>query len=137
MTLTEDNIADYADTLVLQVRGGGRTLDYSQDSVAIVEELMRVSDELFRLETFPDDQRNLVVFYNGCYLGEVMARHLGGAWRFEENWFDSSLVFSFGEGGLQVHPFQKVYRRVTEGPGENDLVAYYQGLKERLSSAPS
>jgi len=133
MNLTDDNIGDYAETLVLQVRGGGRTLDYSEESVATLEELLRVSDELLQDESFPETQRNLVVFYNGCYLGEVMARHLGGAWRFTENWYDASLVFPFGEGGLQVHPFQKVYRRVTEGPAENDLVAYYDGLKTRLS----
>jgi|GEM_PF-2294951 hypothetical protein len=136
MTLTDDNVADYADTLVLQVKAGGRTLDYSEESVATVEELLRVSDELFQGENFPEAQRNIVVFYNGCYLGEVMARRLGGVWRFEENWFDSSLVFALDDGGLQVHPFQKVYRRVTEGPENNDLVAYYTGLKERLSDVP-
>ena len=135
MRLTAENVGDYADTLVLQVRGGGRELDYSEASVAVLEELLRVSDPLFALENFPDAQRNIVVFYNGCYLGEVMARNLGGVWRFEENWFDSSLIFAYGgEGGLQVHPFQKVYRRVTEGPDENDLTRYYDGLKERLAS---
>ena len=132
MTLDASNVADYAQTLVLQVRAGGRELDFSPSSVATVEELLRVSDELFALPEFPDTQRNLVVFYNGCYLGEVMARSLGGVWRFEPNWFDASLVFAYGEGGLQVFPFQKVYRRVTEG-AEHDLVAYYRGLEEKLA----
>lgn len=133
MQLTEDNIADYADTLVLQARGGGIPLDYSAESVATLERLLRVSDELLLADSFPEAQRNLVVFYNGCYLGEVMSRSLGGAWRFEENWYDSSLVFPYREGGLQVHPFHKLQRRVTEGPAENDLVAYYDGLKARLA----
>ena len=132
MTLDATNVVDYARTLVLQVRGGGRELDFSEESVTTVEELLRVSDELFALPEFPDNQRNLVVFYNGCYLGEVMARSLGGVWRFEPNWYDASLVFAYGEGGLQVFPFQKVYRRVTEGPA-HDLVAYYQGLKNKLA----
>ena len=132
MTLDETNIADYAETLVLQVRGGGRELDYSEGSVAVVEDLLRVSDELLQAENFPETQRNLVVFYNGCYLGEVMARNLGGTWRFAPNWFDASLVFPYEEGGLQVSPFQKVHRRVTEGLA-HDLVAYYQGLKDRLA----
>ena len=136
MKLTGDNIGDYADTLVLQVRGGGRALDYSEDSLGTVEELLRVSDELFHLPTFPDVQRNLVVFYNGCYLGEVMARSLGGVWRFEPNWFDASLVFAYGEGGLQVFPFQKVHRRVTKG-AEHDLVRYYEGLKHKLEEVGS
>lgn len=132
MRLSDDTIGDYAETLVLQVRGGGRDLDYSEASVGVVEELLRVSDPLLRLETFPDAQRNLVVFYNGCYLGEVMSRQLGGVWRFEENWFDSSLVFAYGDGGLQARPFQKVHRRITERPEENDLTAYYDELKARL-----
>lgn len=133
MRLDRSNVADYAETLALQVRAGGRDLDYSEASVATVEELLRVSDELFRLPTFPENQRNLTVFYNGCYLGEVMARRRGGVWRFDPNWFDASLVFDLGpRGGIQVFPFQKVYRRITEGR-EHDLVAYYEGLKARLS----
>jgi hypothetical protein len=27
----------------------------------------------------------------------VIARNLGGAWRFEENWFDASLIIPYGE----------------------------------------
>lgn len=131
MTLDETNVADYARTLVLQVRGGGRALDYSEASVQTVEELLRVSDALLQAENFPEMQRNLIVFYNGCYLGEVMARNLAGVWRFAPNWYDTSLVFPYGDGGLQVFPFQKLYRRVTEG-AEHDLVAYYEGLKEKL-----
>ena len=133
MTLNDDNVADYADTLVLQVRGGGQTLDYSEESVAVLESLLRVSDELLLGPDFPEAQRNLVVFYNGCYLGEVMSRNLGGAWRFAENWFESSLVFPFRDGGIQVHPFQKLHRRVTEGPANSDLVDYYAGLKAKLA----
>jgi hypothetical protein len=89
------------------------------------------------LPAFPDNQRNLVVFYNGCYLGEIISRQLGGTWRFADNWFESSLVIPYGsDGGLQVFPFQKVYRRVTEGPDENDLVAYYDGMKRKLVEPP-
>lgn len=137
MKLDETNVALYADTLVLQVKGGGRELDYSEASVATVEELLRLSDELLAGPNFPDAQRNLTAFYNGCYLGEVMHRNLGGTWRFEPNWFDASLVFPFGEGGLQVFPFQKVYRRLTDGPNVHDLVAYYDGIKVKLAEPPA
>jgi hypothetical protein len=136
MRLTEDNIADYADTLVLQVRAGGHTLDYSEASVATLEAMLSASDAQMQAPDFPEGQRSLVVFYNGCYLGEVMARNLAGVWRFDEaDWANSSLVFPYRDGGLQVHPFRKLYRRVTEGPAENDLVAYYAGLKEKLEDA--
>jgi hypothetical protein len=117
------------------VKPGGHTLDYSEASVATLEELLRNSDAQFQDPNFPDEQRNLVVFYNGCYLGETMARTLNGVWRFEENWADSSVIFRVGDGGIQVHPFLKVWMRVTEGTREHDLVAYYEGLKERLADA--
>lgn len=133
MTLTEDTIGDYAETLVLQVKGGGRELDYSAASLTTLEELLRVSDELLQTPDFPDAQRNIVIFYNGCYLGEVIARTLSASWRFDAaNWFESSLVIPFGDGGLQVKPFEKLYRRVTDGPDNNDLVSYYAGITAKL-----
>ena len=135
MTLDERNVGSYAETLVLQVRGGGHALDYSEASVQTVEDLLRVSDELFRLPEFPDNQRDLVVFYNGCYLGEVMRRNRGGVWRFAEQWPDASLVFPYGDGGLQVYPFQKLFRRVAEGP-EHDLTKYYSDLTAKLATPP-
>jgi hypothetical protein len=135
--LTEDNVADYADTLVLQVRAGGHALDYSEASLGTLESLLRASDAQFQSPDFPEAQRNLVVFYDGCYLGEVMARNLGGTWRFDEaDWAASTLIFPYEDGGLQVFPFQKLHRRVTEGPDKNDLVAYYEGLKAKLADAP-
>ena len=137
MTLDETNVRAYADTLVLQVKGSGRTLDYTDASIAVLEELLRVSDPLISAENFPDAQRNIVAFYNGCYLGEVIARNLGGAWRFSPNWFDASLVLPFGDGGLQVFPFQKVYRRLTEGHETHDLASFYEGIRAKLAEPPS
>jgi len=138
MQLTEDNVADYAATLVERLRTGGYALDYTEASLAIIEGLLRVNDSQFQKTDktdLPDAHRDMVIFYNGCYVGEVLSRNLGGVWRFEENWSDSSLVFAHRDGGIQLFPFQKVFRRVTEGPEENDLVAYYQGLREQLETA--
>jgi hypothetical protein len=133
--LTEDNVADYADTLALQVRAGGHNLDYSEASIATLEALIRASDVQLQSPEFPEAHRTLVVFYNGCYLGEVMARNLGGAWRFgDADWASSALLFPYGDGGLQVYPFRKVYRRVTEAPAENDLVVFYDALKAKLAN---
>jgi hypothetical protein len=132
--LTPENIGAYAETLARQVKPGGHTLDYSEASIATLEELLRNSDAQFQDPDFPGAQRNLVVFYNGCYLGETMARTLNGVWNFEENWADSALIFRTKNGGIQVHPFLKVWMRVTEGATEHDLVAYYDGLKERLTA---
>ena len=133
MTLTEDNIADYADTLVLQARGRGVTLDYSEASVEQMDALFALSDELLRGENFPEAQRNLVIFYGGCYLGETLARCFGGVWKFEPNWYDSTLVFTVPEGGLQLRPFHKVHQRVADDETGNRLADYRDGLKLRLA----
>jgi hypothetical protein len=136
VTLTPENIGAYAETLVRQVRPGGHELDYSEASVAILEELLQNSDGQFQDPDFPDAQRNIVVFYNGCYLGETLARNLHGVWQFAENWADSTLTFALPDGGgVQTQPFLKLWRRITEGPLENDLTEYYDGLKERLADS--
>lgn len=129
MKLTDENIAAYADTLVLQARGAGRILDYSAASLTALEEAIRADDDLLQAESFPDRQRNLLIFYNGCYLGETIFRNLGGVWRFAENWYESSLVLPHGNGSVQVHPFHKVFRRLSEGPEGNNLAEYYHALQ--------
>jgi hypothetical protein len=134
MELTSDNIGDYAETFVRQMKQKGVLLDYSEESLAFLEELTAQSDTELRLASLPEAHRNLLVFYHGCYLGEVMARNLGGVWRFDAaNWADSSLVFAYGSGGIQVFPFLKFWQRITETPQDHNLVTYYQGLKAKLA----
>ena len=134
MTLTEDNVADYADTLVLQARDRAIDLDYSQASVDRLEDLFGLSDDLLRGENFPEAQRNLVIFYGGCYLGETLSRCFNGVWRFEPNWYDSTLVFQTATGGLQLRPFHKVFQRVTGEIDDNRLISYRDGLKQQLAA---
>lgn len=134
MQLTEDNIADYSDTLVERVRAGGHVLDYSEASITLLENLVRISDDALKSPDLPQEHRDLVVFFNACYLGEVMARNLGGVWQFPEQWPDSSLTFRREDGtGVQIFPFQKLFLRVTEGAERHDLVDYYSGLKKHLA----
>ena len=134
MTLTEDNIGDYADMLVLQARDRGLTLDYSSESISRLEDLIRLSDDLLRGDGFPEAQRNLVVFYVGCYLGETLARNYGGVWHFDPNWFESTLLFNLPDGGLQLRPFHKAHYRVVVGVKENELTAYRDGVKARVQA---
>jgi branched-chain amino acid transport system ATP-binding protein len=138
MTLNDDNIADYADTLVLQVRGGEQEheLDYSEASVSAIEGLLRVSDELFRLPAFPDNQRNLVVFYNGCYLGEVISRQLGGTVALRRQLVRVVARHPLWCGRLAGVPSFKSLPARDRGTDENDLVAYYDGMKRKLAEPP-
>lgn len=131
MTLTAENVVQYAETLVRQAQASGRVLDYSEASLVVIDELFALSDEHFA--TTSETQRNIVVFYNGCYLGELMLRLFGGRWQLDENWFDTAVVIPVGEQAIQVRPFEKVWRRVTEGPDGNSLVAYIGALRDRLA----
>jgi hypothetical protein len=138
MQLSETSVREHAEVFASSVRAGGYSLDYSIGSIAILEQLISHDDAKFREANFAEDQRNLAIFYNGCYLGEVLRQNLGGTWIFEPNWFDSSLIFPLSsnnndEGGIQTQPFVKVYRRITEEPPDaNDLLMYFHVLQEKL-----
>ena len=138
MKLDDNNVREYAESLVAQVRAGdgemASRLDFSERSLWALEALVRLSDEKFADPSTPDRGRELTVFYAGCYLGETLARNLSGVWRFADDYRQSSVVFPFGEGGLQVFPFQKLIKRVTDGAKGNDLVDYFEGLHRQLTS---
>lgn len=139
MTLDDNNIREYAQSLVAQVRAGDEAmaarLDFGERSVWALEALLRLSDERFADPATPEAGKDLTIFYAGCYLGETMARCLGGTWRFAENPLESSVVFPHGDGGLQVFPFAKLIKRVTDGAKGNDLVDYFEGLAKTLNAS--
>lgn len=139
MVLNDESIRDYADTLIAQVRASdaelAARLDYSERSVWALESLFRASDPRFQSPDTPAHAREMTIFYGGCYLGETLSRCLGGVWRFADDWAESSLVFAHGDGGIQLYPFQKAFRRVHDGPTGNDFVDYLEGLKTRLAES--
>ncbi|WP_309706994.1 DUF6278 family protein [Armatimonas sp.] len=134
MTLTLENVGLYAETLVRQASARGQTLDYSPESLAVLDALLAVSDP--QLEETSTQQRDLVIFYTGCYLGEVLVRTLGAQWQLTEDWAEATLVLvaDANKGGIEVRPFEKLHRRLTEGPEGNSLRAYGEGLKERFDA---
>lgn len=138
MKLDDNNVRDYAETLVTQVRAGddemAARLDFGERSVWALEALIRLSDEKFADPATPEQGKELTVFYAGCYLGETLARNLAGVWRFADDYKQSSVVFPFGEGGLQIFPFEKLIKRIKDGAKGNDLVDYFEGLQKQLTS---
>ncbi|WP_395146362.1 DUF6278 family protein [Armatimonas sp.] len=130
MTLTADNVGLYAETLVRQAATGGYCLDYSAESLVALDALLASSDPLYDLSS--ETQRSLVIFYAGCYLGEVLVRTLGGLWQLTDNWAESSLVIVREQEGIEVRPFEKLYRRLAEGEDGNRLADYHHGILERF-----
>ncbi|WEP00888.1 hypothetical protein A6P39_042755 (plasmid) [Streptomyces sp. FXJ1.172] len=52
-------------------------LDYSPESIVVVEDIV----DGFRAEGVSDDDMADSLIGFGCYVGEVLTRHAGGAWR--------------------------------------------------------
>ena len=126
MTLTLENVGLYAETLVRQASASGQNLDYSPESLSVLDALLATSDPQF--EKASPTQRDLVIFYTGCYLGEVFVRTRGAQWQLTEDWPEATLILATNQGGIQVRPFEKIHRRLTEGAEGNSLKAYCEGL---------
>ena len=132
MTLTSETVGLYAETLVRQAAAQGVSLDFSRESLATLDGLLSGSDPLY--DTASPAQRDLVIFYAGCYLGEVLVRTLESAqWQLTEHWPDATVLVVRAQGGIQVRPFEKLHRRITEGGEGNSLSAFWDGLSERLA----
>jgi Family of unknown function (DUF6278) len=130
MTLDNETVGLYAETLVRQAAASGLLLDYSQASLGTLDGLLAGSDEHYA--QLPENQRELVVFYAGCYVGEVIVRTLDGLWQFAPDWQEVTVVVARATGGVEVRPFEKLSRRLAEGESSNRLTEYLQGILELL-----
>ncbi|MFM7322771.1 MAG: hypothetical protein ACKO5K_14795 [Armatimonadota bacterium] len=111
MRLDTDNIRLYADTLVRQTAAGGIALDYTAASLAVLEALIEGSAERLSLDAASETERNLTIFYAGCYLGETLAAESGGRWEFAQEWWESVVAVN----RVRLNPFELVRRRIDEG----------------------
>lgn len=131
MTLTAETVGLYAETLVRQAAATGVQLDYSPESLGTLDGLLAGSDAQYAQAS--PAQRELVVFYAGCYLGEVLARELDAQWQFTPEWPQTTMIVAGEQGGVEIRPFQKLLRRLDEGSEGNHLTAYRTGIVELLS----
>ncbi|MEQ8788112.1 MAG: hypothetical protein RIC55_17520 [Pirellulaceae bacterium] len=104
-------------------------LNYSEESL---EELERVIDD-FRID-MPDGDKpetvDLLMRLWGGYLGEVIRRHLDGAWinadEEAEDAVDESAAMTLG--GRELQPLAHMRRRLEEG-AEHNVWEYYRSLR--------
>ena len=126
MKLDHETVGLYAETLVRQAAASNLLLDYSQASLGTLDGLLAGSDDHYA--QLPDAPRELVIFYAGCYVGEVIVRTLDGLWQFAPEWQDSTVVVPRASAGVEVRPFEKLSRRLAEGEAGNRLTEYLQGI---------
>jgi hypothetical protein len=106
----------------------GLALDFSPESLKGVESILGVLHDALRSPDAPgdprpsDDKVRQMAILWGCYVGEVMRRHLGGRWS-NTPVGDQGPVLRLEIGATQVFPLRKVEKRILDGQG--DAIPFY------------
>ncbi len=120
----------------------GVTLEYSQESVQLVEEMLAKLHEdaaqkgfFARLikKTPSDESIHHLAKMLGGYVGEVMRRHWGGEWKLESEAFPGEEVITLQLNGGDVWPHFKAGKRIVDGP-EDNVWAYFQVLEQKYGN---
>jgi hypothetical protein len=116
-----------------------KTLDYSEASIATVEEICDLLHKAIPrsfwkrlLRKKPSDPK--ILQYSkmlGGYLGEVMRRTHGGNWAVENiNNEGNTIVLTIAD--IKLFPVGRVYKRLKEG-AENNTQDYYSVLRSMIN----
>jgi len=138
----DDMVRDFAQGAVDIARQFEITLDYSENSLQQVESILgQLHNDLHhappanRPAPPPTDQMEMMCKLWGGYFGEVVRRRWGGEWTIETypggNFATLTLTLPAGK----IFPSIKVYRRLTEGEGDN-VWKFYQSMRPKLAAAP-
>ena len=137
-------IADFAAAAVNMARELEITLDYSEASLERLETLL---DGLFRdihhpavrdLEQPPapsGEQMDDLCRLWGSYFGEVVRRRWGGEWALEQYPGKPFATLVLNIAGTKLFPSLKIFRRLTEGDGDN-VWSFYEQVRAKLAAAP-
>lgn len=117
------------------------TLDYSEDSLKLVEDILaKLSQDVpkswfSRLFGRGPSRKQIdsMCKLMGAYIGEVIAGKWNGTWHMDST-FGRPLPAVSVLGG-NIYPTNKVYKRLVDGEGEN-VWAYYQMLKHMDEHGP-
>jgi hypothetical protein len=126
-------VVDKAERAVDQLRDRSNdTLDYSESSLAVVEEMLAEATEF--VDATPAEQIETLVKMLGSYVLEVGRREFGGTYYWHEGRDQPVLVV--GEPGYKIAilAFDKVRGRLS-GDEEDNIPFFYQGFAERARSA--
>jgi len=107
----------------------GVDLDFSPESLVAVDEII----EGFRREDLTVDEVLATLFSFGCYLGEILVRNHGGAWKKADDTpmkgkAGAPLVVELPHGHI-CNPLRKTYKRMQNGPV--DSVQYFYQVVTR------
>jgi hypothetical protein len=147
---------DYADAAVELARDFGVTLDFSENSLQQLEGILaQLYQERRAMAAAPAPQQNptdsrgeapsdsgaveeqMVMMCKlwGGYLGEVVRRRWGGEWTMETYPGAGFATLTLNVRGAKLFPSMKIYRRLTEGVGD-DVWSFYQRVRGKLEAFP-
>lgn len=114
-----------------QARAGGR-LDYSEQSLSIVEEMLAEASP-YAKGMPPADVKALVELM-GSYILEVGRRQHGGTYQWHEARSQPVLVVGPPKFSVAMMTFDKVRGRLSGDPADN-IVFFYEGFSARAKTA--
>src|SRR5215475_6831073 len=136
---THDSVSSmagaYADQAVAIAREFNARLDYSENSLIELENIVaRLALDLPAGGPPADELTEMCKLW-GSYLGEVVRRRFGGDWSIETYPGKQFATLTLNVAGTKLFPSMKVHRRLTSGEDDN-LWTFYQMVKAKLETVP-
>lgn len=143
-TITDLMQAYAEDAVDLAQERFGIHLDYSEESIAHVEEILnqfhkRIPQGFFKKllkRGPPPEVVEQVAKMFGGYLGEVMRRHFGGEWMLDSGIDSEPTITLAFPNESKVFPPGKVYKRLMNGEADG-VPFYYHMVKMKAQEEPS
>jgi len=101
------------------------TLDFSDDSIAAIEEVASALHADIRRERGSLSDVDTLVQRLGSYVGEVYRRNHGGQWGYASTQGRKVLAVKAKTGDSLMWPVERIKQRI-RGGGSNNVWAYYQ-----------
>ena len=143
MSHTHDSVSAmagaYAEQAVAAARKFDAKLDYSEDSLREVENILSHLEQgtpaggPAQEEIRKEMEEECKMW--GSYLGEVVRRRFGGVWSIETYPGKQFATLTLSVGPSKLFPTMKVHRRITQGEGDN-VWTFYKMVKARLEASP-
>jgi hypothetical protein len=128
-----DQIARSAEKAVAMCDGrGGSELDYSEASLAVVEEMLAEAGQWLS-EMTPGQVTTLVQDF-GCYILEVGRREFGGRYQWHDGRYQPVLIVGEPAFRVAIITWDKVRGRLGGDKGDN-IPFFYAGFAERARRA--
>jgi hypothetical protein len=124
-------VTAYAQQAVSSAYEFNAQLDYGENSLMEVENILaRLSREMPASKPTDDEVSEICKIW-GSYLGEVVRRRFGGEWSIETYPGKQFATLTLSVGGNKLFPSMKIHRRLTASEGEN-VWSFYRMVKAKL-----